>query len=529
MSDLCLATVGFVRSPPLPGGKRRLTTVQQQALGTADSTAGVRTGIAGLDEVLQGGLTPNRVYLIEGDPGSGKTTLALRFLLEGAEQGERGLYVTLSETREELKAVAASHGWSLDAFDICELVVGEDSLKPESQYTIFQPSEVELTDTISAILAEVERIKPQRLVFDSLSEVRLLAQNSLRYRRQTLALKQFFIGRGCTVLLLDDKTSDARDLQLHSIAHGVITLEQSAPEYGAARRRLRVMKLRGRQYRGGYHDFRIVPGGLEVFPRLVAQEHPASFAASQLSSSVPQLDAMLHGGVDRGTSTLLMGPAGSGKSTLALQFAAAACARGERSAVFAFDESLSTLLARMKGLGVDLAPAIESGHMRIQQVNPAELSPGEFAGLIQSVVESKSGEPVRIVIIDSLNGYLQSMPDEKFMIVQMHELLTYLGQHGVATFLVVAQHGLVGGAMQAPVDAAYLADTVILLRYFEAMGEVRQAVSVVKRRSGPHEHAIRELRLTSGGVKVGEPLQEFQGILSGVPSFRSLPVGETSL
>jgi circadian clock protein KaiC len=484
-----------------------------------DAVQTVPTGIPGLDTVLNGGLTSNRVYLVEGEPGAGKTTLGLQYLLAGAARGERGLYVTLSETREELLAVAASHGWAMDSIAICELIASEDSLKPEEQYTVFDPAEVELSETVNFILKEVERVKPQRLVFDSLSELRLLTQNALRYRHQVLALKQFFVGRACTVLLLDDRTSELGDLQLRSIAHGVINLEQSSPVYGAVRRRIELMKMRGRQYSGGYHDFEIVPGGLQVYPRLVAQEHPASFVQGQLSSDVDEIDCMLHGGVDRGTSTLLMGPAGSGKSTLALRFAVASCARGERSAVFAFDERVSTLTARMRGLGLDISAAIDSGLMTIHQIDPAELSPGQLAGLIQRVVEPAEGPPVSVIVIDSLNGYLQSMPEERFLIIQLHELLTYVGQHGVATFLVVAQHGLMGMAMATPVDATYLADTVIVLRYFETMGRVRQAVSVVKRRSGPHEHSIRELMLGPEGIQVGAPLEQFQGILSGFPAF----------
>lgn len=481
------------------------------------------TGTGGLDEVLHGGLTANRVYLVEGDPGSGKTTLALRFLLEGVRLGEPVLYVTLSETREELTAVAASHGWSLEGIDICELLVAEDSLKPESQYTIFQPSEVELTETISSVLSEVDRLKPRRVVFDSLSEVRLLAQNSLRYRRQTLALKQFFTGKGCTVLLIDDRTSDERDLQLHSIAHGVITLEQTAPEYGTARRRMRVMKMRGRQYRDGYHDFVIARGGLQVFPRLIAAEHRPGFSAGVLTSGVSGLDEILGGGVDRGTSTLLMGPAGTGKSTLALQFAVAGADAGERAVIYMFDESLTTFRARAAGLGLGLDRHVESGAIVLQQIDPAELSPGELSARVRDAVEAGDGRGATVVVLDSLNGYLQSMPAERYLVIQLHELLTYLGQQGVATFLVVAQHGLVGMSMQTPVDATYLADSVILLRFFEAAGVVRQAISVMKRRGGRHEHAIREMRLSSQGVWVGKPLHEFQGVLSGIPTFVGNP------
>ncbi len=483
------------------------------ANGEAEKTP-VPTGIMGLDDVLTGGFTANRVYLIEGDPGSGKTTLAMQFLLDGVKQGERVLYVTLSETKDELLGVAASHGWSLDNVDICELIPSEQSLLPEAQTRMFHPSEVELSETTKLILAEVERVKPTRIVFDSLSEMRLLSQNALRYRRQVLALKQFFVGRQCTVLLLDDRTSETGDLQLQSIAHGVITLDQLAPEFGAERRRLRIIKLRGRRYRGGFHDFCIVRGGLEVFPRLVASEHHPEFEAGQLQSGIEALDALLGGGLDRGTSVLMVGPAGSGKSSLATQFAAAAAERGERSAIFAFDESTNTLRIRSKGMGMSLGEHLDSGHVRVQQVDPAELSPGEFAHHVRRAVEEQKA---KIVIIDSLNGYMNAMPGEQFLTIQLHELLTYLGQLGVVTFLVVAQHGLLGNMMHSPVDASYLADTVLLLRYFEAAGRLRRAISVVKKRSGFHEATLRELRIDSDGIHIDEPLTNFHGVLTGTP------------
>jgi circadian clock protein KaiC len=476
----------------------------------------VATGVAGLDDILGGGLTPNRLYLVEGNPGSGKTTLALQYLLEGARRGERGLYVTLSETGKELRGVARSHGWSLDGLALCELIPSEESLLPDAQPRMFHPSEVELSETTQAVLAEVERTQPGRVVFDSLSEMRLLAQNPLRYRRQILALKQFFAGRRCTVLLLDDLTSEATDLQLQSLAHGVVSLEHLAPEFGSERRRLRVVKMRGVAFRGGYHDFVIQRGGLAIFPRLVAAEHHEPFTRGQAESGVPALDALVGGGLDRGTSTLLMGPAGSGKSTIATQYAVAAAARGERAVIFTFDESAATLLARSAGLGMDLAAHVEAGRVRLQQVDPAELSPGEFAHRVREAVEQ---DRARMVVIDSLNGYLNAMPEERFLTIQLHELLTYLGQHGVVTLLIVAQHGLLGAGMQTPVDASYLADAVILLRYFEARGRLRRAVSVVKKRSGAHEETLRELRMGAGGLSVGEPLEEFQGILTGTPAF----------
>ena len=487
---------------------------------TEPDPAPVATGIPGLDEVLGGGLTPNRLYLIEGDPGSGKTTLALRFLLEGVRLGEAGLYVTLSETKAELDGVARSHGWALGDLAVCELIPSEESLLPDAQPRMFHPSEVELGETTRAVLAEVERTKPTRVVFDSLSEMRLLAQSPLRYRRQILALKQFFTGRACTVLLLDDRTSEVTDLQLQSLAHGVVTLEHLSPEYGAERRRLRVIKMRGKPFRGGYHDFVIVRGGLEVFPRLVAADHPGPFRPGQLASGVPALDALLGGGLDRGTSALLMGPPGSGKSSLAVQYAVAAAARGERAAVFAFDESRATLLARAAGLGIDLAGHVAAGRVLVRQVDPAELSPGEFTHAVCRAVDR---DGVRVVVIDSLNGYMNAMPEERFLTIQLHELLTYLGQQGVVTFLVMAQHGLIGSDMRSPVDASYLADSVVLLRYYEAAGRVHRAISAVKKRSGPHENTLRELRFGPTGVWVGEPLADFHGVLTGVPT--RLPAG----
>jgi circadian clock protein KaiC len=476
----------------------------------------VATGIAGLDDILGGGFTSNRLYLIEGDPGAGKTTLALQYLLEGRQRGERGLYVTLSETRDELAGVTQSHGWSLEGIDVCELIPSEESLLPEAQSRMFHPSEVELSETTRSVLAEVERVQPSRVVFDSLSEMRLLAQSPLRYRRQILALKHFFLGRKCTVLLLDDRTSEAADLQLHSLAHGVVLLEQLAPEYGAERRRLRVVKMRGKPFRGGFHDFCLLTGGLEVYPRLVASEHRQNFSTGLLESGVPALDRLLCGGLDRGTSALLMGPAGSGKSSVALQYAVAAAQRGEHAFVYTFDESLATLRGRMSGLGVELMPHIEAGRIKIQQIDPAELSPGEFAHQVRQAAEKYHA---KVIVIDSLNGYLSAMPEERFLTIQLHELLTYLGQRGVVTLLVVAQHGLLGMGMQAPVDASYLADSVVLFRYFESRGKLQRAISIVKKRSGAHEHTLRELRLTSEGLWVGEPLVNFQGVLTGTPTF----------
>lgn len=474
------------------------------------------TGIAGLDNVLQGGFRPNRLYLVEGVPGSGKTTLSMQFLQEGVRLGEPVLYITLSETREELEEVARSHGWTLDGINIRELVPSESALHPEEQYTMFHPADVELSETTKTILADVERIKPSRVVFDSLSELRLLAGNPLRYRRQILALKQFFAGRKCSVLLLDDLTSSDRDLQVQSIAHGVLLLEQLNPEYGAERRRLRVVKFRGVRFRGGYHDYTIVPGGLEVFPRLVAADTRREQDLRRLSSGLEPLDKLMGGGIEQGTSTILTGPPGTGKSTLASQFAVAAAERGENAAMFIFDESRNTLITRATGLGVDLKTHVDSGRITIQQIDPAELSPGEFAHAVRCAAVDQQAS---IIIIDSLNGYLAAMPDEKFLVIQLHEMLTYLGQCGVATLMVGAQQGLIGMQMSSPVDASYLADSVVLLRYFEHRGEIHQALSVVKKRGGAHERTIREFSLKNGRIQIGDALDGFRGVLSGIPTF----------
>ncbi|HEX6622401.1 MAG TPA: ATPase domain-containing protein [Pyrinomonadaceae bacterium] len=487
-----------------------------ESAGADSATARMRTGIEGLDDILEGGLPPNRLYLIEGDPGTGKTTLALQILLEGVRLGEPGLYVTLSETKDELRQVAHSHGWTLDGFHIYEMTPAEDSLKPESQYTIFHPSEIELGETTSAVLEEFERIKPRRVVFDSLSEMRLLAHDALRYRRQILALKQYMSGRQSTVLLLDDRTSAAGDLQVQSVAHGVIVMEHLAVEYGAERRRLRVMKVRGSHFRGGYHDFNIKRGGITVFPRLVAAEHHRAFAKGSIASGIKELDALLGGGLDRGTSTLFIGPAGSGKSTLAAQFTAEAAARGERAAVFIFDEILETYVSRAAGIGTDLRTHLDAGTITVKQVDPAELAPGEFAHAVRRSVDEGGA---RLVVIDSLNGYLNAMPEERFLSIQMHELLSYLNQQGIVTIIIMAQHGFLGSNMATPVDVSYLADGVLMIRYFEAKGEVRRALSVVKKRTGAHESTIRELQITSGGIRVGDPLRKFQGVLTGVPSY----------
>jgi circadian clock protein KaiC len=473
----------------------------------------VTTGIDGLDHVLCGGLPANRLYLVEGTPGSGKTTLALQFLLNGVAAGERCLYITLSETREEIEQVAASHGWSLGGLDIVELSALDDKIAAEAQSTLFHPSEVELTETTKFLLDAVERSKPQRVAFDSCSELRLLAQTALRYRRQILALKQYFAGQKCTTLLLDDATSGERDSHVESLAHGVINLEQIPPEYGAARRRLMVRKVRGSTYRGGHHDFAIYRGGLQVFPRLVAAEHRQQFAAENISSGIAGIDSLLGGGLARGTSNLFTGPPGSGKSTLALNYAIAAARRKEKVLIYTFDESLNVMHERARGLNLNLDEFLENGTIRAVQVDPAELSPGELAFKIQKAVQQ---ENVRMIYLDSLNGYLHAMGEERSLNLQLHELLTYLNQQGVVTILVLSPQGFLG-QMQSPIDLTYLADTVLALRFFEARGSVRKAVAVIKKRTGKHESTIRELAIDRTGITVGPPLENFRGVLTGTP------------
>lgn len=478
------------------------------------------TGVQGLDDILNGGFIPRRLYLIEGMPGSGKTTLAFQFLLEGVRQGERVLYFTLSETEDEIRAVADSHGWDLDGVSIRELAPTADVLQPAEQYTVFHPSEIELSDTTKRILDDVEQLKPSRLVFDSLSELRLLAGNPLRYRRQILALKQYFAGKHCTVLLLDDLTAVERDLQVQSIAHGALLLEHTIPAFGSARRHISVTKYRGSTFRGGFHDYDIRRGGLEVFPRLIAAEHRRESSRERMRSGLAGLDQLLGGGVERGTSTLIAGAAGTGKSTIAALFCVRAAEEGKRSSLFIFDESLNTLFSRLDGLNINLKGHVESGLVSVTQVDPAEMSPGEFVQSIRTCVEKDTSV---IVVIDSLNGYLNAMPDEKYLVIQLHEVLTYLGQQGVATLMIAAHHGLVSSNLTAPVDASYLADSVVLLRYFEAEGEVRQAISVVKMRGGQHERSIREFTMRDGSVSVGEPLRDYRGVLTGVPQKKARP------
>jgi circadian clock protein KaiC len=463
-----------------------------------------------------GGFAPGHVFLLEGHPGTGKTTVAISFLMEGARNGESGLYVTLSENEKELREGAASHGWDIDGgITIFEVIPPESVRDFDQEQTLLYSSDLELGETIKLILGAIERHKPKRVVIDSLSEIRLLAQSSLRYRRQILAMKHFFTNKGVTVLLIDDLTSDIADKTVHSVVHGVIQLEELAPTYGAERRRLRISKYRGQRFRGGYHDLTIKTGGVEVFPRLVAAEHRTGFSRDQRTSDIAELDALLGGGIEQGSSTLILGPAGTGKSTFALQFLKAAVERGEKAALFAFDEELGLLFDRTKAIGIDLERLRDAGKLTVEQVDAAELSPGEFAHRVRASVDRANA---KTVVIDSLNGYQAAMPDEASLILHIHELLQYLNRQGANTFLTVAQHGLVG-EMKAPVDVTYIADTVILLRYFEALGKVRRAVSVIKKRTGAHEDTIREFTISGGGLQLGQPLTQFQGILRGVPTF----------
>lgn len=483
---------------------------------TRQRTPSVSSGIAGLDDVLGGGFPAGHIYLIQGDPGVGKTTLGLEFLKAGTSGGQKQLYITLSETADELRGVAASHGWDLDGIEIHEVIPETDLMGGDEDNTLFHPSEVELGETTRGFLREVERVNPSRIVIDSLWEVRLLSQTALRYRRQILAFKQVFARRGSTVLLLDDRSEEPGDMHVESIAHGIVDLEQLAPLYGSERRRLRVKKLRGVGFRGGFHDMKIRTGGLVVFPRLVASEFDEHRISSDvLSSGLPGLDRMLGGGLEYGTTTLLLGPAGTGKSAIASIYAAAVGRKGQKAAFFHFEEGLGTMRQRSAALGIPLVEEMESGRVRLQQVDPAEMSPGEFSHLVRQAVEQ---EGVRLVVVDSLNGYYASMPEESFLTLHLHELFTYLRHKGVVALLTMAQHGF-AGHVGAPVDLSFLADTVLLLRFFERDGEIRKAISIPKKRAGAHETAIRELFLDERGVYVGDPIRDFQGILSGAPQY----------
>ena len=476
----------------------------------------IKTGIEGLDDILSGGLPAGQMYLLEGNPGTGKTTVAMQFILEGTRNGESCLYITLSESAAELQSSARSHGWPIENLPIVEFIPEEASLSPEQQYTVFHPSEVELANTIQKLTRLIEERRPTRLVIDSLSELRLLAADTMRYRRQLLALKQFFVGRETSVLLLDDRSGAESDLQLQSIAHGVIRLDRVQRSYGVNRRQVEVMKMRGSSFREGFHDYTIKTGGVCIYPRLVANEHDSSFPQDRIESGLPSLDEMFGGGIKRGSSTLLVGPVGAGKSSLAMQYAYSAAKRGDRAIVYSFDEVLRTAQERAQALGLPVLEEIARGTLAMSQVDPAELSPGEFVSQIRSDVEDRD---TRVVVIDSLNGFLNSMPGERDLTLQLHELIAFLNQKGVVTFIVMAQHGLIGD-MYTDMDVSYLADTVVLLRYFEADGAIRQVISVLKQRVGRHERLLRELSLNDGGIVVGEPLKDFRGILTGVPDFK---------
>lgn len=502
----------------LPGLSEYSSSNAESSVGGKPTNAGRQpTGVVGLDDVLGGGLPSHRLYVVEGDPGAGKTTLALQFLLEGVRLGQRVLYVTLSETLDELHDVAASHGWSLDGIEFLELNSLSGRLQEEAIYTVYHPSDVELGETIKQIREKVEKQDPERVTLDSVSELKILSQTGVRYRREILGLKQFFAGRKCTVLVLDDRTNREGEQQLQSIAHGVLSMEREGREYGTTRRQIHIVKMRGVRFQDGLHDFVITTGGIEIHPRLSASESGITEHQGSVRSGSQELDALLGDGLDRGSSTLLLGPAGSGKTTLCSQFLLTALARGEAVACYLFEESRQTFLQRSAGFGMDFTPYLESGLFDLVQVDIGELSPGEFASRVRRMVEKRNA---RFIVIDSLNGYLNGMPSERYLMIHMHELLTYLAQKGVVTILTIAQHGMLGPAMQTPVDVSFLADTVVLLRFFEAGGQVRQAISVVKRRRGAHERTLREMQFGPTGIKIGEVLREFEGVLTGVPRYR---------
>jgi len=488
---------------------------QQDALLSSLDRTRCGSGSAGLDDVIGGGFPRGHIYLLEGEPGTGKTTLALQFVADGLRNGEKVLYITLSESPTDLSAVARTHGLVVDGAHFVEVMPSEEDLRPDGQYSVFHPSEIELNDRLQTIVSEVNRHKPDRLVIDALSEVRMLAKDPLRFRRQVISLREY-TPSNCTTLLLDDRSSRHTELELHSIVHGVVMLEKVHRDYGRTRRRIEVSKLRGCPYREGYHDYIIQTGGLQIFPRLIASEHETQQGESAaVRSSIPELDALVGGGLDRGTSTLLLGPAGCGKTTIAMRWLTAAAERGESSTAFIFEETIETLMGRAHGLGMDLKPSLSSGRVKLEHLDPAEMSPGEFVDKVRHAVEV---DHAKVVVIDSLNGFLQSMPGEQYLALHLHELLTFLNHRGVVTLLVLAQAGVIGANVQTPADVSYLADNILVLRYFEAKGEVRQAISMIKKRSGPHEHTIRELRLDDGAIFVGPPLTGFHGVLTGIPA-----------
>jgi circadian clock protein KaiC len=471
--------------------------------------------------LLHGGLPRNRVYLVMGDPGTGKTTFGIQFLLEGVRNGEQALYITLAETKAELLGIAQSHGFDLSRIAIHEVSVAAEQDRPEQDYTALLPAEIELGESLDKIVETIEKVKPRRVVIDSLTEIRLLAREAVRYRRQIIALKNFLMKCSCTVLFIDDPAGRGPDGQLLTICHGAISFERMAPEYGPERRRMQILKMRGVEFYGGYHDYNIRKGGLVIWPRLIAAEHQREYHHDPVPSGVPELDSIFGGGPDRGTTLLAVGAAGVGKSSLCQQYCMAASQRGEYFAWFSFDERLDTVYKRGRAMGLDFGGLVEAGRCSVEQVDPAALSPGEFIQRVRRQVERFNA---RIVVLDSLNGYLNAMPGERYLTIQMHELLTYLARMGVLSMIVVAQHGLVGAQLDPPIDMSYLADCVAYLRYFEHAGEVRRALSVVKKRGARHEMTIRELTITGSGVRVGQPLRQFQGVLAGEPRY----IGETT-
>jgi circadian clock protein KaiC len=494
-----------------------VTTGSTEEVSGEPGRARVSTGVVGLDEILGGGLPAGHLYMVEGESGAGKTTLGLHFLIDGRRRGERTLWITLSETERELTEAAASHGWSLDGIDVCNPSSLARTLSSDEAYSFFSPADVELDEIWTTIMEAANRIKPSRVVFDPFSDVRHLSRETLRYRRQVLGLREFFAERGATVLLMQEMTrGTSGDLQAEALVHGYLTLHQDAPLYGGQRRRLRVHKMRGMAFRDGYHDFAIHTGGVEVYPRLTAAEHLGEYAEETISSGLPALDTLLGGGIPRGSSLLILGAAGVGKSTLAAQYAHASVGRNERVALFIFDETTRTFSTRGEGLGIPVRAHIAEGRLAVRQIDSAEFSPGQFTRLVMREVED---EGAQVVIIDSLSGYLNAMPEEHALSAHLHELLTYLSNRNVVTILTLAQHGLVGNQVASPVDISYLADTVLLLRYFEASGAIRRAISVLKKRSGDHERYLRDMRIGSEGITIGEPLSQFRGVLSGQPEF----------